>query len=162
MFVRILSLLIMPFLLVACNTNPSHSYKGTKADPVAANEVPAAPLKSATSSDDTVLTEIKADERVAEHEHAATEQETQRREAKFEKNITLNKPVGTTVCTWQNSVGVVQQVENDRIQVAVKGRAMSATNGAFFSATAAHPELTEQEGNVWTDGNDWAVCNVAL
>ncbi len=163
MLVRILSLLILPLLLVACNANPSQSFDGgTQAEPAQSSEVQAAPLKDTSSSDEGVLAEIKADEQEAKQEQAATEQEIQHREATFEQRLALDKPVGTTVCTWQNSVGVVKQVEPDRIQVAVQGRAMSATNGAFFSDTANHPKLTEQEGNVWTDGSDWAVCDVTL
>lgn len=164
MFVRIISLLTLSLFIAACNATPSNSLdSGVQAQQAPSGEVRAAPLKEPKpSDDDSVISEIEANEEAAEQEQAATDQETRRREAAFERNVALNKPVGTTVCTWQNSTGVVQKVETDRIQVAVKGRAPSATNGAFFGSDTSKLDVTKQEGNVWTEGSDWAVCDYKM
>jgi len=160
---RIISLFALPLLLVACDSTPNHSFDGTmKTEMPSAMETQPSTYATSESEDDGLLAQLKADEKAAEQEQAAKEQDNRLREAKFEQNLTLKKSVGTTVCTWQNSVGTVKKIEQDRVQIAVYGRALSATNGIFFSPSEGSPDLTTQEGNVWTDGHDWAVCDAKL
>lgn len=160
MFIRNLSFIAIPLLLVACTATPNQN---VPAQPMTSQDTHVEHTQKTPKTPKTVLAEAKAAQDEATHEQAKMAQETQSRDAKFEHNLTLDKPVGTAVCTWQNSVGYVQKVEQDRIQIAVKGRATTATHGAFFSSQPpTKQDITEQEGNVWTDGSDWAVCDHPL
>ena len=163
MLIRIVSLFTVSLLLVACDSTPNHSFDGamaTETSPVINEQ--ASSQGGSKPEENGLLAKLQADEKEAEQSQAATERETQSRTAYFEHNLTLAKTIGASVCTWQNSVGKVQEIDQGQIQVAVYGRAMSATNGIFFSSTEVAPELTKQEANVWTDGHDWAICDVKL
>lgn len=164
MLVRKLSLMALPFLLAACTTSPnSHSGQDMPTQAVSAEEITIEPTEAPNKAGKSVLAEAKAAQDEATQDQAQMAKETQSRDATFEHRLTLDKPVGTAVCTWQNSVGYVQKVEKDRIQIATKGRASTATHGAFFSSNPpTRQDITEQEGNVWTEGHDWAVCNHPL
>ncbi|MBM6550748.1 hypothetical protein [Marinomonas ostreistagni] len=162
MLIRNLTLVALPLLLSACSavSNP---------EPVSEpqGEVTTAKQHSsqaqASSKDETpLLAEAKQAQQQAKQDNAQMERETQSREARYEHNLKQPKPLGASVCTWQNSVGTVGAIEDDRIKIDVKGRAPSATHGIFFSAQSQQQDIDRQAGSVWTDGEDWAVCDYQL
>ncbi|MGB2064971.1 MAG: hypothetical protein ACPHUL_07435 [Marinomonas gallaica] len=156
MLIRNLTFAVLPFLLTACTTMSEPTSDVQTQQHIASSAV--AQPKTAEQKDMSLIADIKQSQQQAKQKQTKVEQEAQSRQARFEHNLKQPKPVGAQVCTWQNSIGHVAEVEKDRIQINVHGRAPSTTYGAFFGANPTNQDIEKQEATVWTDGSDWAVC----
>ncbi|MCO4786814.1 MAG: hypothetical protein KC467_12910 [Marinomonas atlantica] len=157
MLKRNLPFVVLPLLLTACATMSEPTSEAQITHQIASDTAAASP-KTAEPKDLSLIDKMKQNQQQSKQKQSETEQETHSRQARFEHNLKQPKPVGTQVCTWQNSIGHVSAVEKDRIQINVHGRAMETTYGAFFGANPTNQNIEKQEATVWTDGEDWAVC----
>lgn len=76
----------------------------------------------------------------------------------FDSGRSENKVVGQTVCSWDNYLGYVESVSNDRIKVLVKAKANTFEKGVFFDQTTSKLSVTRLNDLLWSDYRDWAAC----
>ncbi|WP_417506041.1 hypothetical protein [Marinomonas gallaica] len=111
------------------------------------------------------IEKVKAQEKLNElNRLAEREIELKNRKDMFQKRLNIKKTIGSSICSWNNSIGYVEAVTDNKIKVQIAGKVLTNANdkGLLFSSKHSDKLISKDSALIWADKNDWAFCDYQL